>query len=109
MKESDIDLISRYASNRDSTCFAELVSRHSDMVFATAVRVVGERTVAEKVTQDCFVRLATQPGRVRTSVAGWLHRTAVNASIDVVRQRRARRERTLVLCDLSACLMGRPA
>lgn len=93
MPSSDTQLIAQYASRGDADSFAELVSRHHGMVRAVAMRVLHDRALAEDVSQECFVRLAREAAQVRRSVASWLHRTAVNASIDVLRRSASRRKR----------------
>ncbi|MFQ5810209.1 MAG: RNA polymerase sigma factor [Armatimonadota bacterium] len=93
MSSSDIELLRRYAATGDAQCFAELAARHRDLVYSAAARVLGHGADAEDVAQECLVRLARDPGRITTSVAAWLHRTAVNAAIDTMRRDRSRRER----------------
>jgi len=106
MGHEDLELLERYASGGDAEAFAELVTRHRNMVYAACRRVLGSRTDAEDVAQECFLRLARSAGAVRTSVAGWLHRVAVRAALAARREDKARsraeREAACMLPDGAA-------
>jgi RNA polymerase sigma factor (sigma-70 family) len=60
------------------------------MVFRTAYRITGNAADAEDVLQTVFLRLLNkEPGHLRTGEPeGYLRRAAVNASIDLIRQRK---------------------
>jgi RNA polymerase sigma-70 factor (ECF subfamily) len=66
-----------------------LYSAHSDAVYRAAFRVTGHSADAEDVLQTVFLRLARRPeGTVEEAGAGgYLHRSAVNAALDVLRSR----------------------
>lgn len=89
----DVDtiLLLRYAESRDAEAFGELVHRHSSLVYATALRVVGNVHDAEDVAQTCFLELARKAGAIRKSLPGWLHSLAVSRAIDAIRARSTRR------------------
>jgi RNA polymerase sigma factor (sigma-70 family) len=87
----DTELLQDYVATRNGQAFAELVRRHANLVYATARRVTGNATDAEDVAQACFMELARRGGRVRISVAGWLHRIATRSAITSVRRASARR------------------
>ncbi|MDQ3625466.1 MAG: sigma-70 family RNA polymerase sigma factor, partial [Verrucomicrobiota bacterium] len=89
----DAALLRRYAGSGDPAAFAELVQRYAGMVYATARRVTGDPSSAEDVSQDCFLRLARASSVIEGSLPGWLHRTSVNRSLELVRSDRARRRR----------------
>jgi RNA polymerase sigma factor (sigma-70 family) len=88
---TDAALARQYAAERDAEAFRQLVERHAGMVYGTALRITGNAHDAEDVTQDCFIRLARNAGRAARAVPAWLHRTARNRSLDVVRNRGTRR------------------
>ena len=71
-----------------SAGFAGLYERHYEAVFRAALRVTGSAADAEDVLQTVFLRLARRgAGELRDEVGGYLHRSAVNAALDVVRSR----------------------
>src|SRR5258708_4630556 len=93
---SDVELLSRYADQRDESAFAELVHRHLNHVYSTALRLVGRDTqLAEDVTQTVFTALAREADslRRRTMLSGWLHTTAGFAAAKVGRSEQRRRQR----------------
>lgn len=63
--------------------------RHKDGVFRAAYRVTGNATDAEDVLQTVFLRLVRQEDLSKIeNLAGYLHRAAVNASLDLLRSRK---------------------
>lgn len=86
---SDAHLLAA-ARRGDRTAFAALYRRHSPAVFGLALRVLGERSAAEDVVQDVFLRALDRIDSLRDGerLAAWLKRSAANASIDLIRQRR---------------------
>jgi RNA polymerase sigma-70 factor (ECF subfamily) len=63
------------------------------MVFRTAYRITGNAADAEDVLQTIFLRMLRQPASVSalTQEESYLRRAAVNASLDIIRQRQASR------------------
>lgn len=92
-------LLEDYAAAGSEAAFEELVRRHLDLVFGTALRLAGP-ALAEDVSQIVFMTLAQKAGQLspRQSVAGWLHTTTRFVSSKVVRSevRRTAREREVV-------------
>ncbi|MEV6300532.1 sigma-70 family RNA polymerase sigma factor [Actinoplanes sp. NPDC051861] len=71
---------------------AEEFQAHRERLVAIAARVLGNRTDAEDVVQEAWLRLARQePGSV-DNVAGWLTTVVGRLSIDVLRARTAKGE-----------------
>ena len=62
---------------------------HHEQVFRAAYRITGSVTDAEDVLQTIFLRLASnaETPDLAPSPAGYLHRAAVNAALDIVRSR----------------------
>ena len=72
-----------------------LYRRYGRLVYSLALHVVGDRSAAEEITQDVFLRVwekagTYDPGKAR--VVTWLSRIARNQAIDVLRRRSARGE-----------------
>lgn len=92
----DSQLVRAYAADRSESAFQALVARHIHLVYATALRQVGDTGIAEEVTQNVFVTLARKAPRLvgMETLAGWLHRAAILEAKARVRSelRRARRE-----------------
>src|SRR5215469_17508588 len=82
------------ARSGDADAFRVLVERHSRALFRLAFRMTGNEADAEDVVQESFLRAYRQLGRFdeRSSFGTWLHRIAVNCSLDLVRARKRRGE-----------------
>ncbi|MBL8213515.1 MAG: RNA polymerase sigma factor [Bryobacterales bacterium] len=69
------------------------------MVFRTAYRITGNAADAEDVLQTVFLRLlGKEPGHLRVDEPeSYLRRAAVNASIDLIRQRKSTEDASEVM------------
>lgn len=78
------------AREGDSDAFRALMERHSRAVYRLAHRMTGSPQDAEDVVQETFLRAYRQLSRFesRANFSTWLHRIAVNCSIDLIRSRR---------------------
>jgi RNA polymerase sigma factor (sigma-70 family) len=96
LASDDMELLREYALRNSETAFATLVSRHLDMVYATALRHVGNHHEAQEIAQAVFVILARKARSLgpKTVLAGWLFQTARLTAKNHMRAeiRRARRE-----------------
>jgi RNA polymerase sigma-70 factor, ECF subfamily len=77
------------ARDGDSEAFRALVERHSRAVYRLAHRMTGSPQDAEDVVQETFLKAYKQLSRFesRANFGTWLHRIAVNCSIDLIRSR----------------------
>ena len=95
MEEGDLELglVGRAAAG-DEDAFRTLVDRHGRMVFNLAYRITADRAAAEDVVQEAFLRAYRALHRFdgRAGFGTWIHRIAMNASLDHLRQARTRRE-----------------
>ena len=67
---------------------AELVRRHRGRVLRLAIRLTGNRSDAEDLTQEVFVRALRAGETLRPdAVEGWLHRVTTNLFLDHARRR----------------------
>jgi len=93
---SDGTLLKEYAQSGSETAFTELVRRHLDFVFSTALRELnGDEHLAKDVSQSVFMDLAKKAGRLssRSVLAGWLYTSTCFAAAKTVRSERRRRIR----------------
>ena len=91
---ADAHLLGRMAV-RDRDALAELYDRFSRPLFATALRVVGDRAEAEDIVHDAFLMLwekAADFDAARGSAFAWAVTLVRNRAIDRVRSRRRRGE-----------------
>ena len=88
MPQSDAAAVA-LARDGDSDAFHSLVDRHSRAIYRLAYRMTGSAQDAEDVVQETFLRAYKQLGRFesRANFGTWLHRIAVNCSIDLIRAR----------------------
>ncbi len=95
MPERDNLLIAEYDAQRADDAFAALVRQHLNLVFATALRQVGDAGAAEEITQNVFVALARASGKLKShpTIAGWLYQTTLNKSREWLRSELRRRHR----------------
>lgn len=87
-EHSDDGLLAQIAEG-DRRAFAQLMDRHIDRAFGLAKRVLGNKSDAEDVVQDAFMKVwqkagQWQPGRAQFST--WLYRVVVNRCLDLKRK-----------------------
>lgn len=87
--DSDHDWLRR-ARRGDHAAFAALYLRHSPAIYTLALRLSGQRSEAEDLTQETFLRALQALASIRDGapLAPWLKRITANLAID--RQRRLR-------------------
>ncbi len=73
--------------------FEQLVDQHQAMVFSLALRMTGDRGLAEEIAQDVFLEMDRHLNRIESPdhACFWLRRVAINRSADALRRRRVRR------------------
>src|SRR6266516_4718447 len=99
--KSDAQLLREYAENGAESAFAEIVARHTNLVYSAALRQVESPDIAAEVAQSAFIGLARGARSLsrklaeNASLAGWLCRSARNISLNLRRDefRRHSRER----------------
>lgn len=98
LSDTDATLVARIRSG-DATAVRPFYDRHADRVYRTAWRVLRDRTDAEAVTQDVFVRALGSLHQVRDStvLGAWLSAIAARAAYDVLRTKRRQSQRFLTL------------
>lgn len=90
------DTIVERAQRGDAEAFRELVERESPRLFRLAWRLTGDEATAEDAVQETFLRAYRSLGRFdgRCEVGTWLHRIAVNTSLEIMRKNERRKDET---------------
>lgn len=90
--EPDVKL----AAGGDRHAFERLYRVHVNRVYAVCVRMCGDRTRAEELAQDAFVRAWERLPQFRgdSAFSTWLHRLTVNVVLEAQRSERRSRART---------------
>ena len=72
--------------------FEQLVDEHQSMVFSLALRMTGDRGLAEEIAQDVFLELDRHLGKIESAAHAcfWLRRVAMSRSADALRRRKVR-------------------
>lgn len=76
---------------------AALFEQHHERVFRIARRITGDASDAEDVLQTVFLRIVRreEPPLRADDAASYLHRAATNASLDLLRRRKAARSQPI--------------
>jgi RNA polymerase sigma-70 factor (ECF subfamily) len=84
------------AAAGDRRAFERLYRTHVDRVFSICTRMVNDRSRAEELTQDVFVRVWNKLGQFRgqSTFGTWLHRLTVNVVLNERKTDRRRMNRT---------------
>ncbi len=90
---TDLEL-ARMSADGDVSAFEQLYRRHFRRVYALCLRMMGNPTEAEDLTQDVFVQLFNKIGSFRgeSAFTTWLHRMTVNHVLMHFRKRSTRSE-----------------
>ena len=97
--QSDAQLLRQYAKHGHEAAFREIVVRHTDLVYFSALRQVASPDLARDVTQGVFtdlVRKAPSLGQTlaeNASLVGWLYRSTRFAALNQLRDDRRRQAR----------------
>jgi RNA polymerase sigma-70 factor (ECF subfamily) len=72
--------------------FEQLLEEHQSMVFSLALRMTGDRGLAEEIAQDVFLELDRNLGKIESPLHAchWLRRVTMSRSADALRRRRVR-------------------
>src|SRR5215470_5281704 len=101
-RRQDFDLLQRFTRHGEQTAFADVVRRHLDLVFATALRKVEDPGAAQEVAQNVFTALARKAWRFAPddSLPAWLHKAALLESKTWLRGELGRRRREQTAAEL---------
>jgi RNA polymerase sigma factor (sigma-70 family) len=105
-RRQDFDRLQRFTREGEESAFADLVRRHQDLVFATALRKVEDSGVAQEVTQNVFAALARKAWQFGPddSLPAWLHKAALLESMSWLRGELSRRRRVQTAIELGTTM-----
>lgn len=89
--------------------FAELVRRHSDLVYRVALRILGPEE-AKDASQEVWVRVwkALEDFRSESAFTTWIYKITVNTCLSELRRERGRAERERDRYHEIVSLLGEP-
>src|SRR5215472_4497352 len=99
LTKGDGDLLVRL-QRRDPQALAKLYDRYGRMVFGLILRIVQDRSAAEDLVQETFLRVWNRVGGFdaeKGAVGPWLLAVARNRAIDYLRYQGRRSENTIEL------------
>ena len=107
------DVVARMALG-DASALGELYDAHARSIYTLALRIVGDPSDAEDIVQEVFTQAWRQASRydsARATVIGWLLMMTRSRSLDRLRARQARPDRTIAapLPDLASTAPGQEA
>lgn len=89
----DADVLMERVRERNADAFEALYDAHHRLVYGVALRMLGDATGAEDVTQAVFIKVWTSPELFRGGNFGaWIVRVTRNRALDVLRSRATRNE-----------------
>ena len=94
--QSDAQLLREYAAHGAESAFAEIVARHTDLVYSAALRQSGSPELAREIAQNVLTDLARKSRTLApqltddASLVGWLYRATRYAALTLLRDERRR-------------------
>jgi len=106
--QSDYEL-AQAISHGAISCMADLYERHNKMVYGVCLRMTGDVSEAEDLTQDVFIQLFKKVGTFRgdSRFSTWLYRLTVNQVLMHFRNTIRRRESPCMFDDLMKTRIGK--
>lgn len=104
-RERDFELVRRIARGERAeaaAAFEALHRQYRGRIFHTALRILRDTSAAEDATQETFLALLRKAAQFdfRSAFSSWLHRVAVNLSIDLRRRMLRRSARSLCEAEI---------
>ncbi len=109
---SDAELLADWLQRHREPAFHALVARYAGLVHMAAKRTCGDDTLAAEASQLTFITLARKAKSLasRSSIAGWLHLTAVMQAKNLLRHhQRESRKRQLLRTHMETDTQASPA
>src|SRR5688572_29125689 len=92
---SDAELLHAYVHHGCEHSFSDIVARHIDAVYATALRQARNIHLAQEISHTVFALLARKAHSLVKieNLGGWLHRATCLTSLKMIRTECRRRDR----------------
>src|SRR5258705_12813893 len=105
-RRQDFELLQRFTRHGEQPAFADVVRRHLDLVFATALSKVEDTGAAQEVAQNVFGALARKAWQFAPddSLPAWLHKAALLESKSWLRGELGRRRREETAAELGTTM-----
>lgn len=89
MKYQDDNFYIEKVLNGDSSAYAALVSKHKNLVFSIALKILNNREDAEEIAQDAFVKAyhSLKSFEKKSKFSTWLYRIVYNAAVSRTRKK----------------------
>lgn len=89
----DAEVVRLYVETQDEEAFNEMVNRHGEKIFRTALRITRSTTGAEEVLQEVFIKLATRLETLSEvgKFSSWLYSVTANESFAYLRAEKKHR------------------
>lgn len=96
MVQDEQVLVDRISSG-DSTAFQEFVDRYKKKIYYIAYDITGDHDDAEDVSQEVFIKVfrSLKTFRRNAKISSWLYQISVNASIDLLRKKSSKPEKSM--------------
>jgi RNA polymerase sigma factor (sigma-70 family) len=91
-EKEELDRLLPAVARHDRAAFRRLYDAASPKLFGIILRIVKNRSLAEEVLQDAFLRIWEHAGSYSAEIApawAWITSIARNRAIDIIRQRKA--------------------
>ena len=100
LEQPDPDVLRR-AQRGDERAFAQILRAYETTIFNYVYRIVGDRALAEDLTQDVFVRVfqALPKFSLRCKFTTWLFQVTKNRVLDELRARERRPQSAVTIED----------
>ena len=105
-RPTDFESLQQFSRAGSQNAFREVVRRHLDLVFGTALRKTGDAGGAEEIAQNVFAILARKAWSFAPddSLPAWLHKTTLLESKNWVRGELRRRRRESAAAELGTTM-----
>ncbi|MCK6487451.1 MAG: sigma-70 family RNA polymerase sigma factor [Planctomycetes bacterium] len=87
----DRRLLQAWLADRDEAALTALLARHRPALVGMARRMLADDQAADDVVQETSISLFDHAGTITGSVGAWLHQTARNLALNLIRSQARRR------------------